>query len=1232
MMIMRTRQSENSFKVKLVLNLKKREIWVCFPSYLESANRKAIREYRFKVSFDQAFSISQVQKDSRCSFVLDVLTPPPYYKKLNEHVLTTHDPESTLWLEKDSWLRQTDIVNHKDDFVRILQTPIDLKKSIYSINIGRWTTYRISFDQATLLGDELRIFVDTLRDFNIIIKREESFEFVRSRPPIWNVLDRHLESSSATKQTQHFKDLSLEEELNRIYLPFAIRYQLEVCISNGWLNEYNLDEAFLRRLSVHDERDALHRLERVADLRKRFFEPQEIFNIHVPVLRQWHQRVPEHCIIVYSATVTATTILFHSPQIEMTNRVMRQFREYANRFLRIRFEDDEYQGNTKIHSTTTREMNEVFTRVRRTLMQGIRLGERQYEFLAYGNSQLREHGAYFFAKVPGVLSASQIRAWMGQFDHEKIVAKHAARIGQCFSTTRDIKGVRVPRVHREGLIQDVERRGYTFTDGVGKISPLLAEMASQQLKLAGRTPSVFQFRLGGCKGVLAVAPDLQGLSLKIRESQFKFPSESSNLEIIRWSETWQAKLNRQIIIVMSALGVKNKIFLDMQDRQIKLLAKAMEDDDAAHQGLTHQVDPNHMTLVIDEMVSAGFRAINEPFVTSLLRLWRAWSIKYMKEKAQLPVEKSACILGCIDETSKLQGHFNHLNASVLEPSNDHIQRKTQYRNAIQNLPQVFVQVWVQNADRTGYYEVIKGLCVIARNPSLHKGDLRVVLAVDIPELHHLRDVLVLPQTGDRDLSSMCSGGDLDGDDYVVIWDETLIPEIWNVEPMDYTPPIPVKVEGDVTQNDIVKFYHQYMKNDFLGKIAHAHLAWADHIEGDSLNSEQCLELVDLHSKAVDYPKTGVPAHLPRRLEQHPWPHFMEKRSEKRYKSRNILGQLYDAVELVAFVPNYESSFDARILDACNPDEHIMHNMLDMKHDYDSSLQRIMAQHQIKTEFEVWSTFCLAHSKASSDFKFHEQAGELSHTLRDRYLQGIVELAGGKDTPRLKPYAVAAYRIVKMEVAAALEEVKAGKRPKDNMPFISFPWVMQKTMCDLARGRNLINYNNKMLFDTTKNRTMPLWEDFLGEHYDDPAPLEDVEEVDSSGDNAIENQNGSKLESRAGNILREIVQMDKPHGRAATPDACLSPKENNQIWDLGNPTEGTARNQGEEHVDSASNHDQKLEGRRVVVSVEDEDEGVEMFSDPASDDDQGRGSELSGEPASDVDRDEGWEIYGDPASD
>ena len=152
------------------------------------------------------------------------------------------------------------------------------------------------------------------------------------------------------------------------------------------------------------------------------------------------------------------------------------------------------------------------------------------------------------------------------------------------------------------------------------------------------------------------------------------------------------------------------------------------------------------------------------------------------------------------------------------------------------LPEIFVQLSKGKDDKP---EVIVGPMLLARNPSLHPGDIRVVRGVDVLALRHLKDVVVLPQTGDRDLSGMCSGGDLDGDDYLVMWDQDILPpeDQWNHEPMDYTAPVPIEVP-EVTTNDITSFFVTYIKNDSLPQIAHAHLATADFMD-DGVMNEKC---------------------------------------------------------------------------------------------------------------------------------------------------------------------------------------------------------------------------------------------------------------------------------------------------------------------------------------------------------------------------------------------------------
>jgi RNA-dependent RNA polymerase len=45
--------------------------------------------------------------------------------------------------------------------------------------------------------------------------------------------------------------------------------------------------------------------------------------------------------------------------------------------------------------------------------------------------------------------------------------------------------------------------------------------------------------------------------------------------------------------------------------------------------------------------------------------------------------------------------------------------------------------------------VVEEKVVVAKNPCLHPGDVRVLRAVDVKALHHLVDCVVFPQRGSR---------------------------------------------------------------------------------------------------------------------------------------------------------------------------------------------------------------------------------------------------------------------------------------------------------------------------------------------------------------------------------------------------------------------------------------------------------------------------------------------------
>lgn len=1044
MLAMRNVTARHPSYPRITANLEKQQLEVRFSLLLWNQKCMAKNSFCFRIPFTEIHFVAEdLDAEGKTCLTISLKTPPLAFHKILDE-LETHDDEVDRWDERQMWFRQTSI---EVDSGIAAKRRTQLRSDSF-LDIGRWLCYRLVCAPAALYM--LQQFRVVLAKHNIPIDNRPLQCIVSDPRSQWDWLGTSTETHAiaATSSLDHISSTA-------VHLPFTVQYQLEACISHGCLHESNLDSAWLMRLLERD-RDpytgghdpkyprATKLLEKALETKQRLFNPADIFRLECEVgLLQ--KKIPHYCTMVRSATITPTTIYLNSPSVDTSNRVIRKFREHEDRFLRVKFRDESYKGTIMTFDDNTTD--ELFTKVSRTLMNGIVVGDRHYEFLAYGNSQFREHGAYFFAPT-GTLTTAMIRDWMGDFKGIKTVAKYASRLGQCFSTTRAMTtSVNIERIN------DIERNGYCFTDGVGKISMFSLQMATQEMNLAN-SPSVIQFRLGGSKGVLAGDPSLRGQVIQIRPSQEKFPAPYKGLEICRTSQFATAYLNQQIVLVLSALGVPDEVFLVMLRRMLSKLQLALSDESVAMELLMRNIDANQSTVELGSMILDGFMAAQDPFFVSCLRLWRSWSTKYLKEKAKIFVEKGAFVMGTVDETGSLKGHSDLATCS-----------DTTHDEAA--LPEVFLQV--EDFNHKGTWKVIEGVCVLARNPSLHPGDARVVKAVDVPALRHYRDCVVLPANGDRDIASMCSGGDLDGDDYLVIWDPDLIPDEWNHTPMDYSAPTPIANGDPITIDDITKFFVNHMKYDSLGRIATAHRYWADKME-EGVKHENCLELAALHSKAVDYAKTGVKAEMPKDLKVWRWPHWAEKDRNRSYESKKILGQMYDEVERLPFEPAWGLPFDDRILEAFDLDNHILFLAREVKYEYDEAVRKLMTQHGVKTEFEIWTTFIMEHNHESRDFKIAEELGETMVGLKQQFQDICYEKAGtnaaARDWAKLKLFVAAMYKVTAEEIAAASRECEsrhlaAGQWVPDrhmipeDMPLMSFPWLFRRELGDIANGRDYI---------------------------------------------------------------------------------------------------------------------------------------------------------------------------------
>ncbi|KAL0284982.1 UNVERIFIED_CONTAM: RNA-dependent RNA polymerase 1 [Sesamum angustifolium] len=201
---------------------------------------------------------------------------------------------------------------------------------------------------------------------------------------------------------------------------------------------------------------------------------------------------------------------------------------------------------------------------------------------------------------------------MGDFRSIRNVAKYAARLGQSFGSSTETLSVGQHEIER---IPDIEAvRGgikYIFSDGIGKISPEFARRVAVRCGVKNSTPSAFQIRYGGYKGVVAVDP-ISSVKLSLRPSMLKYQSENTKLDVLAWSKYQPCFLNRQIITLLSTLGVKDHAFERKQREAVAQLDDILVDPLRAQEALDLMA-PGENTNILKEMLKCGYNPTENRF-------------------------------------------------------------------------------------------------------------------------------------------------------------------------------------------------------------------------------------------------------------------------------------------------------------------------------------------------------------------------------------------------------------------------------------------------------------------------------------------------------------------------------------------------------------------------------------------------------------------------------------------
>eukprot|EP00878_Enallax_costatus_P009586 GHUV01010016.1.p1 GENE.GHUV01010016.1~~GHUV01010016.1.p1 ORF type:complete len:838 (+),score=275.45 GHUV01010016.1:487-3000(+) len=748
--------------------------------------------------------------------------------------------------------------------------------------LGRCMTYRLTLHKAAI--DEL------LDDSSNLLKKLKSFRLLRAAVQQQKRQQRQRGLLSyLTGSSDGVKKLGNELDAVLHQVDFDVGYHVLVLLSAGIATPWQvISKTFVQQLQQAAREDPELACKALAELSASSNPVRDLIHAFQDQLTGLRKEVaiadkppPVSRADLYKVLrvhVTPTRVKFLLPEVQTGNRVVRHFsaatagtRTYStglhclnrlqfstSHFLRVSFGDE---GGDRMFGNREESLAPFFDRMKHVLQTGITVNGRKYDFLAFSSSQLKAWSTWMVADpqqgsvgaAGAAVIADALRHWLGNaMETEHVAAKCAARLGQAFSATIDAAEV---QNHELSWTDDVERsisayRGdkYCFSDGVGRISPQLLDEVLEALPFVpadAPQTSAIQVRFKGCKGVLSRYSVLSNRQLQLRPSMEKFGSDHSRLEVCSVAAWLPAYLNRQVIMMMQYNGVETEVFVNKLDSTLDQLARMCCSTEAALElvpalGGIETGAQDAMLRLLDVSVRCGLPL--DPLADSCLKAVARWQVTDLRQKARLLVPNAVTLVGVMDE------------CGVLEEDEVFVQAQQPSRGLRTPNPRIMI------AGPASPMTV-----VLAKHPVAHRGDVRRVNAVD-PRWRHKEygrrmvadyvNVVVFSQKGRRPLPNQLSGSDLDGDQYMVLWDQELL-QPKNSEPMDYTAEPPQRVDK-VTVQHLQDHFVNFVKNDNLGQISTWLLAHAD-LNGADCSA--CEELARLHSMAVDFPKTGRPAEI-----------------------------------------------------------------------------------------------------------------------------------------------------------------------------------------------------------------------------------------------------------------------------------------------------------------------------------------------------------------------------------
>ena len=420
------------------------------------------------------------------------------------------------------------------------------------------------------------------------------------------------------------------------------------------------------------------------------------------------------------------------------------------------------------------------------LQKGIKTKMIPYElvYIGHSNSGLKENNIWAIDK--NSLKKIGFQTFLndlGDFSNIKKPEKLCKRYAQSYSTS--LPSIKLQASQYVCLEDDKTiDQMFEFTDGIGMIRMETAKEISSALELQF-TAYIFQIRCACFKGVLVGFEDAifdncldtknlekgkqkEGIKVIFRKSQKKFEINENEimLNIVSWVNTVEnlptASLNSEFIMILDgldkngSLGIRNYI-VSLFINSLNDIKESTDDPMKAYSKLFFGSVVSQFSIKYSSILLACEGKISENLdgnthqmiINQILRHHLVPSIS--ERKFNIIVENSFNLMGIIDETDTLKED----------------------------------EVFVAYRDSNGGIKYLDNInVVVAKTPCYCLSEMRIVKAKFIPKMSHLVNCIAFSKKGRRPLPNCLSGGDLDGDQYFVTFNEILC-RFQNQPPIDY---------------------------------------------------------------------------------------------------------------------------------------------------------------------------------------------------------------------------------------------------------------------------------------------------------------------------------------------------------------------------------------------------------------------------------------------------------------